>query len=304
MHPRYPISMFTPLPHMPSSTLAAALHAAITRLAMHDSARLDAELLLAEALGQSRSYLRAWPERTLTDEELQAFDRLVARRAAGEPVAHILGRREFWSLDLEVTPDTLIPRPETELLVELALTRIPAAAEWDIADLGTGTGAIALVVARERPGCRIAAGDTSTGALAVAERNARNLGLNNVRFVPGAWYQPFGDVRFDVILSNPPYIPADDPHLREGDVRFEPQSALVAGRDGLDDLRLIIAGATAHLRQDGWLLVEHGYDQGDAVAELFTRAGFCMVETARDLRGQPRVTLGRYCAPPQADNNA
>lgn len=285
--------MFTPIPPMPPPTLADALRAAAAQLAMHESASLDAELLLAEVLGQPRSYLRAWPERTLTEAQAQAFAALIARRAAGEPTAHILGRREFWSLDLEVTPDTLIPRPETELLVELALARIPVDATWDIADLGTGTGAIALAVARERPRCRIVAGDASAAALAVAERNARRLGLGNVRFVEGMWYRPFGELRFDVILSNPPYIRTDDPHLQQGDVRFDPRSALVAGHDGLDDLRQIIAYAPMHLRPDGWLLVEHGYDQGEAVANLFTQAGFRAVRTVRDLGGQPRVTLGQ-----------
>lgn len=278
---------------MSVSTFADALRAATAQLAMHDSARLDAELLLAHILGQPRSHLHAWPERTLTEEQAQAFAALIARRAAGEPVAHILGRREFWSLDLEVTPDTLIPRPETELLVELALARIPADAAWDIVDLGTGSGAIALAVARERPHCRILASDVSADALAVAERNARSLGLGNVRFVHGAWYLPIGETRFDMILSNPPYIRADDPHLCAGDVRFDPHSALVAGHDGLDDLRRIVAGAPDHLRPGGWLLVEHGYDQGDAVAGLFALAGFSAVETVRDLGDQPRVTLGR-----------
>lgn len=279
---------------MSAPTFADALRAATAQLAMHASARLDAELLLAQVLRQSRSYLIAWPERTLTEEQVQAFAALVARRAAGEPVAHILGRREFWSLDLEVTPATLIPRPETELLVEQALTRIPADAHWDIADLGTGTGAIGLAIARERPYCRIVASDASADALAIAERNAREHDLNTVRFVHGIWYQPLADARFDLILSNPPYVRTDDPHLREGDVRFEPHSALVAGSDGLDALRQIVAGAPEHLRHGGWLLVEHGYDQGEAVAHLFAQAGFSAIETVRDLGGQPRVTLGRW----------
>lgn len=273
--------------------LADALLAATAQLAAHESARLDAEILLAEALEQPRSYLRAWPERTLTQAQALKFAELLARRAAGEPIAHILGRREFWSLDLDITLETLIPRPETELLVELALARIPADADWSIADLGTGSGAIALAVAKERPRCRIAASDISAGALAVAERNARGLGLSNVRFHPGAWYQPFADTRFDLILSNPPYIRTDDPHLRQGDVRFDPRSALVSGHDGLNDLRKIISGAAEHLQSGGWLLVEHGYDQGQAVMDLFTQAGFDAVETTRDLGGQPRVTQGR-----------
>lgn len=279
---------------MPSLTLADALRAAIAHLAMHESARLEAELLLAQVVGQSRSYLIAFAERTLTAAQTQAFAALLSRRAAGEPMAHILGRREFWSLDLHVTPDTLIPRPETELLVELALARIPAAAQWDIADLGTGSGAIALAVAHERPHCRIAASDTSAQALSVAQRNARRLELGTVSFHQGAWYQPFAGRHFDMILSNPPYIRSDDPHLRVGDVRFDPRSALVAGPDGLDALRAIIVEAPEHLNPGGWLLVEHGYDQGDAVVALFAQAGFAEIATVRDPGGQPRVGLGRW----------
>lgn len=279
---------------MSSTTLADALRSATALLAMHDSARLDAELLLAQVLGRPRSYLMAWPERVLSEPQAQQFAALIARRAAGEPIAHILGRREFWLLDLEVTSDTLIPRPETELLVEQALARVPEDAAWDIADLGTGSGAIALAMASERPRCRIEASDASSAALTVAEANARRLHLGNVCFHHGGWYQPFANKRFDVILSNPPYIRADDPHLREGDVRFDPRSALVAGRDGLDDLRAIITGAPAHLRSGGWLLVEHGYDQPEAVAELFAGAGFDAIATLRDLGGRPRVTQGRW----------
>ncbi|MFA7386909.1 MAG: peptide chain release factor N(5)-glutamine methyltransferase [Thiohalobacteraceae bacterium] len=279
---------------MPPPTLANALASAAATLALHPSARLDAELLLARALGQPRSYLFAWPERTLTEAQAQQFAALAARRAAGEPMAHILGQREFWSLDLEVTPDTLIPRPETELLVERALSRIPTDAQWDVADLGTGTGAIALAVASERPSCRIVACDESAAALAVAEHNARGLALRNLSFHHGSWYTPFARESFDIILSNPPYIRAGDPHLGVGDVRFEPQSALVAGADGLDDLRSIIADAPDHLRPGGYLLVEHGFDQGAAVAELFTGAGFDAVTTTCDLSGQPRVTEGRW----------
>lgn len=279
------------------STIATALHAACARLARAgadtDAARLDAEVLLAHVLDKPRSHLRAWPERALTTEQAAHYAALVARRAGGEPVAHLLGRREFWSLDLDVTPATLIPRPETELLVELALARIPADAALTVADLGTGTGAIALAVARERPRCRVTATDRSAAALEVARRNAARLGIAGIDFRQGAWYAPLGDERYDLILSNPPYIRAGDPHLAQGDVRFEPPGALVAGADGLDDLRVIVAGAPAHLQDGGWLLVEHGYDQGAAVAALFGAAGFAEVATIRDLGGQARATLGR-----------
>lgn len=278
-------------------TIATALHAALARLtragADAGDARLDAEVLLAHALDKPRSHLRAWPERVLTAEQAARYEELVTRRAGGEPVAHILGRREFWSLDLDVTPATLIPRPETELLVELALARIPADAALAVADLGTGTGAIALAVARERPRCRVTATDRSAAALEVARRNAARLGIGGIDFRHGAWYAPLAGRRFDLILSNPPYVRTDDPHLAQGDVRFEPPGALVAGADGLDDLRVIVAGAPAHLHGGGWLLVEHGYDQDGAVAALFHAAGFADVGTVRDLNGQPRVTLGR-----------
>ena len=279
---------------MQAPAINDALQSAIAQFTpAHASARLDAELLLAHALGQSRSYLRAWPERLLTDQQVQMLAMLVARRVAGEPIAHILGRREFWSLDLEITPATLIPRPETELLVELALARIPVDAVWEIADLGTGSGAIALAVARERPRCRVTATDVSMAALAVAQDNAQRLAIGNVVFQQGAWYAGLGQQRFDVIVSNPPYIRADDPHLRQGDVRFDPLSALVSGADGLDDLRVILAGAPDHLRPGAWLLVEHGYDQGEAVRRLFADAGLVDIESVKDLAGHPRVTLGQ-----------
>lgn len=286
-------------------TLAEALRDAVAQLAsVSASARLDAEMLLAHVLAKSRSHLHAWPEQALSGAQAERFAVLLARRAAGEPMAHILGSREFWSLELEVTPETLIPRPETELLVELALARVPGDAHWRICDLGTGSGAIALAIAHERPRCRIDAGDISAPALAVAERNALRLGLRNVCFHCGLWYGPFAAMRFDMILSNPPYIRAGDPHLLHGDVRFEPRSALVAGPEGLDDLRVIIAGAPEHLHSGGWLLVEHGYDQGAAVARLFTQAGFTAVQTHPDLAGQPRVTAGRRRQPGRDDASA
>jgi len=279
---------------MQAPTITDALQSAIAEFTpMHASARLDAELLLAHALGQSRSYLHAWPERLLTDQQVQIFATLVARRVAGEPIAHILGRREFWSLDLEITPATLIPRPETELLVELALSRIPVEAAWEIVDLGTGSGAIALAVARERPRSHVTAIDVSASALAVARDNAQRLAIGNVVFQQGAWYAGLGQQHYDVILSNPPYIRADDPHLQQGDVRFEPLGALVSGTDGLDDLRIIVACAPDHLRPGGWLLVEHGYDQDEAVRRLLVDVGLIEIQSVNDLAGHPRVTLGQ-----------
>lgn len=257
-----------------------------------DSARLDAEVLLCHVLGRPRSYLYTWPDRAVGRAEQQALEALIARRLEGAPIAHIIGRREFWSLELAVSTDTLIPRPETELLVEAALSRIPAQAKWNIADLGTGSGAIALAIASERPGCLISAVERSEGALAVARENARSHGLGNVEFLQGDWFAPLSGRRFEMILSNPPYIPDKDPHLSEGDVRFEPLSALAAGEGGLGDIRQIVAGASRYLREPAWLLLEHGYDQGEAVTALLRSAGYHSVEDLTDLQGHGRVAVG------------
>ena len=213
-----------------------------------ESPRLDAELLLAHALGKDRSYLRAWPERAPTPAQAARFESLLARRQAGEPVAHLLGVREFWSLDLHVTPDTLIPRPETELLVERALLRIPADRPATVADLGTGSGALALAIANERPRAKVIATDRSPMALAVARGNAETLALGNVEFREDDWLAGLPAGHFDVILSNPPYIAEGDPHLARGDARFDPRSALASGPDGLDDLRRIIRDAARCLK--------------------------------------------------------
>lgn len=256
------------------------------------SARLDAELLLCHVLGRPRSYLYTWPEHVLSKEEQQSLQRLVDRRLSGEPIAHLIGWREFWSLELVVSPDTLIPRPETELLVEAALARIPKGAEWSVADLGTGSGAIALAVASERPHCRIIAVERSEGALSVARENARRLNLDNVEFLQGDWFTPLAGRRFEMILSNPPYIPKADPHLKQGDVRFEPLSALAAGADGLADIRSIISGAAEFLRSPGWLLLEHGFDQGEAVMALLCDADYQEVADLVDLQGHGRVAIG------------
>jgi release factor glutamine methyltransferase len=278
------------------STIKSILANASSRLNQSDSARLDAELLLCAVLGQSRSYLFTWPDKPLTEEEQQRFEVLLERRVAGEPVAHILGERGFWSLDLKVTAATLIPRPETELLVEAALARLPAAGAR-VLDLGTGSGAIALAIATECPGCEVVAVERSEEALAVARENAERHALKNVHLYCGNWYGPLKQGRFDAIVSNPPYICADDPHLSEGDVRFEPVTALVAGIDGLDDIRLIITGAPEHLNRGGWLLLEHGYDQGEAVCALLREAGFDEVALLTDLQGYGRVSIGRLGRP-------
>ncbi|WP_278959182.1 peptide chain release factor N(5)-glutamine methyltransferase [Aquipseudomonas alcaligenes] len=257
------------------------------------TARLDAELLLAAVLGKPRSYLRTWPEHEPGAEQLAAFAALLERRRMGEPVAYILGHQGFWSLDLEVAPHTLIPRPDTELLVETALQLAPATSQR-LLDLGTGSGAIALALASERAGWQVIGVDRIAEAVALAERNRQRLKLGNAEFRQSSWFDGLAGERFDLILSNPPYIAADDRHLGEGDVRFEPLSALVAGVDGLDDIRQIIAQAPRHLQAGGWLLLEHGYDQAEAVRELLAAAGFTAVDSRRDLGGHQRISLGRW----------
>ena len=256
------------------------------------TARLDAELLLAAALGKSRSYLHTWPEKIVSSEAALTFAEYLLRRRAGEPVAYILGQQGFWNLDLEVAPHTLIPRPDTELLVETALALLPASPAR-VLDLGKGSGAIALSLASERPTWHVTAVDRVLEAVALAERNRQRLQLDNVNVFTSHWFSALADQRFDLIISNPPYIAAGDVHLAEGDVRFEPESALVAGADGLDDIREIITASAQHLNAGGWLMLEHGYDQAAAVRQLLQDAGFAAVESRKDLGGHERITLGR-----------
>lgn len=269
----------------------SALADAVARL----GERADAELLLLHALQQQRSWLFAHAEDELDMDVQTAYAALLERRAAGEPVAYLTGRRGFWTLDLEVSPATLIPRPETELLVELALQRLPLDAACSVVDLGTGSGAIALAIARERPRAKIIATDASAAALAVARRNAQHHAIGNVAFLHGDWLAPLAGQSFDMIVSNPPYIEAADPHLAQGDLRYEPAGALAAGRDGLDDIRRIVRDAHAHLRPDGWLLFEHGWNQGDAGRALLIDAGYAEVFTAKDLEHRDRISGGRCC---------
>ncbi|MGE8294526.1 MAG: peptide chain release factor N(5)-glutamine methyltransferase [Pseudomonas sp.] len=255
--------------------------------------RLDAELLLAAALGKPRSYLRTWPEREPDADQLALFQASLQRRRQGEPVAYILGHQGFWSLDLEVAPHTLIPRPDTELLVETALDLLPAT-PLEVLDLGTGTGAIALALASERPAWQVTGVDRVEEAVALAERNRQRLALGNAGFLLSHWFSALAGRRYGLILSNPPYIRADDRHLAQGDVRFEPSSALVSGSDGLDDIRAIIQAAPEHLLPGGWLLLEHGFDQAGDVRRLLGDAGFAEVHSRRDLAGLERISLGRF----------
>ncbi len=264
-----------------------------TQLPTSPSARLDVELLLAAALDKPRSYLRTWPEKLVSREALARFQADLERRRQGEPVAYILGHQGFWSLDLEVSPDTLIPRPDTEVLVETALALF-LAEDAQVLDLGTGTGAIALALAHERPRWQVSGVDRIPAAVALARRNAERLRLGNVRFTESHWFAALAGQRFALIVSNPPYIAGSDRHLDEGDVRFEPRSALVAGGDGLDDLRELIVAAPDHLQPGGWLWLEHGFEQAAAVRELLVRQGFAEVESRQDLGGHERISGGRW----------
>jgi release factor glutamine methyltransferase len=272
-----------------TAQLAAALMLEAT------TARIEVQCLLQQVLQVQRVYLLAHPERVLTTAEFGHYTALLQRRLQGEPIAYILGEREFFGINLKVTPATLIPRPDTELLVELALQRIRPNTPISVLDLGTGSGAIALAIAHHCPQAEVLACDASVAALAVAQENARSLALTNVNFVHSNWYSSLGEQRFALIVSNPPYIAAGDPHLLQGDVRFEPDSALSSGIDGLDDIRHIIAQAHHHLAPGGCLLLEHGYDQAERVRGLFQHADCIEVFSAKDLSGIERVSGG--CMP-------
>jgi release factor glutamine methyltransferase len=270
------------------------LRAAASRIGS-DSPQLDAELLLAQVTGWSRTRFRAFPEQQVSLAQTAAFERFVDKRAAGEPVAYVLGQQEFWSLPLQVSAATLIPRPDTECMVEQALTlSLPAQAR--VLDLGTGTGAIALALASERPDWDVTASDFIDDAVALAQSNAAALGLP-IQVVKSHWFDQLAAVCFDLIVSNPPYIASTDHHLSEGDVRFEPASALVSGADGLDDIRHIVAAAPSWLNAGGWLLLEHGYDQAHAVQALLQQQGFGEVHSCQDYGRNDRMTLGQIPHP-------
>jgi release factor glutamine methyltransferase len=280
--------------HSHPVTVGEALRQAVTTLTpTSPTPRLDAEVLLMHVCSLDRSNLITRNETALTGKQLNMLENLLHRRKRGEPVAYITGTREFWSMELDVTPGTLIPRPETELLVEKALEHIPRDAEWTIADLGTGSGAIALAITKERPRCRVIAADNSSAALEVARSNAKKFGLTNIEFHEGDWFAALAGATFDMILSNPPYIRAGDPHLKQGDVRFEPATALVAGTEGLDAIRHIARHAREFLKPGGWLLFEHGWDQAEAIGDYLRQQGYRNIACHTDLTGHARVAGGR-----------
>jgi release factor glutamine methyltransferase len=278
-----------------SETVQQALSWAVSELSNADSStfetpKLDAEILLAHCLNQSRTWLKTWPEKTLSCDELESFKLLVKRRKDTEPVAYIIGKQDFWTFTLKVTTATLIPRPETEHLVEFALSKIAFDEDCHIADLGTGSGAIALAIASERPQSKLYALDISPQALQVAEDNAQRLNLTNIKFEQGHWLRAWQGEQFDIIVSNPPYIDANDKHLE--DLAFEPLNALVAADNGLGDIAEITQQAERWLKSCGWLIFEHGYQQGDAVQHILRQQGFIEVGTVKDYAGLARVTFG------------
>ncbi len=278
-----------------SVTVAELLDEGAARIAAGSTegdARRDAQVLLGHAFAVSRAWVSAHAPDLADAEHAQRYRNLVSERVKGRPVAYLTGKREFYGIELRVTDAVLIPRPETELLVEAVLQRLPVGEPRAVLDLGTGSGCIALAIARERGAAGVTATDASAYALEVARGNARALGVQ-AEFICGDWYGAVAGRRFDVIVSNPPYVAAGDPHLARGDLRFEPQQALAAGRDGLHDLRRIISRAPEHLREGGWLLVEHGHDQADACKDLLRNAGFAELLGLDDLAGLPRVCGGR-----------
>jgi len=276
-------------------TIQALLREAQARLQDSPSPRLDAEVLLAQTLAVSRSYLYTWPERAVTAAQQAAYETLLQRRVAGVPVAYLTGQREFWSLTLAVTPATLIPRPDTELLVECGLAVLPSDRPVQALDLGTGSGAIALALALSRPAAWVLGIDNSWDALTVALHNRQQLGVTNLQYLAADWNSALITAPcFDVILSNPPYLAAADPHLAQGDVRYEPLSALVAGNEGLAALQQIIAGAANQLKSGGWLWLEHGYQQAAAVKKLLAQHGYTSITSQTDLAGQWRVSGGQW----------
>ena len=257
------------------------------------SAMLDSQVLLTHVLQCNTAHLVAWPEKTLSDAQMADFLQLLKQRQQGVPVAHLTGSREFWSLEFSVDDSTLIPRPETETLVEFILEKFDDVDRLKLLDMGTGTGAIAISLAKQKPDWQIIASDISEQALALAVKNSSDNQTTNVTFVHSNWFDAIAQDDFDIIVSNPPYIASDDPHLSQGDVRFEPQSALSSGETGMDDIEHICSQAKPHLLKNGWLIVEHGYNQKQQVSDCFTRNGFKEIEQKQDLSGHTRMTAGK-----------
>ena len=274
---------------MPS--VADCLKASSELATVSDSARLDTEILLAYVLKKDRSWLYTWPEKQIPADIHYQFLQLMSRRTMGEPIAYLTGRKGFWSLELEVNKTTLIPRPETELLVELALEKIPNT-KVNVLDLGTGTGAIALAIAKERPNAKVKGVDCVSDAVELARRNAHLNNISNVEFIQSKWFENVGDEKFDLIVSNPPYIDSEDPHLLLGDIRFEPRSALISQEQGFADLRHIVKNAKIYLKRNAWLFVEHGWQQGKKMKENFSENEFSNISTAKDTEGRDRITYG------------
>jgi release factor glutamine methyltransferase len=278
---------------IPQPTIKVLLLDAAQRLQGIDTARLDAEVLLAKVLGVDRGHLYSHDDDVAEAGQQARYIQMLNERARGKPIAHIIGSREFWSMSLQINQHTLIPRPETEHLVECALDVIPEEYACNLADLGTGSGAIALAIARERPRCKIIATDISEQALTVATRNATRLGIHNISFQQGDWCKALRSAKVEVLVSNPPYIEENDPHLTQGDVRFEPRSALVSGADGLDAITQIVSQCHHHLRPGGWLMLEHGYQQAEAVRELMKKHQLVSIKTYPDHAGLDRVTVAK-----------
>jgi release factor glutamine methyltransferase len=262
--------------------------------ASSDSPELDAEILLCLILEKNRSYLRSWPKKQLHAQQRLQFKALLKQRQHGTPIAYMTGQREFWSREFRVSPDVLIPRPDTELLIELSLPLIPKDKSCKVIDLGTGSGVIAVTLATERPYAQLIATDLSSAALKIAKQNAEHYHCRNIRFLQSNWFSEVSENSFDVVISNPPYIAADDPHLHEGDLRFEPQSALIADDHGLKDISLIAESACKHLKEGGYLLIEHGYNQQPQVQAIFESFDYANIATHTDLAGNPRVTAGQW----------
>jgi len=278
--------------HSIKTTFLHAANQLNTQNADAESAAFEAQLLLQSVLNVNRAWLIAHENDDLDEKLNGLFQTHIARRLNGEPIAYILGKREFYGLELIVTPDTLIPRPDTEILVEVALAKI-LQDKINVLDLGTGTGAIALAIAKNRPQANLIAVDASSAALQVATKNAQQLALTNVEFILSNWFENLNDMRFDVIVSNPPYIAQNDVHLSQGDLRFEPASALASGADGLNDIRQIVANSLIYLKPQGWLMLEHGYDQAAQVQDLMADTGLVNIETFKDFGGNDRVTIGK-----------